>query len=246
MDTLTYAAEAEIEQSHWWFVGRRKLLAKFLSRLQIPSTAHVLDIGTSTGTNLRLLKELGFSNYLGIDLSEDAIRWCAEKDFGVVEKGDVCNLPYHDSSFKVVLATDIIEHVDDDILAVNEIRRVLEPDGYAIFTVPAFQSLWGLQDVVSHHKRRYKKDQLLALLDKCGLHCNECFYFNYLLFVPIWLARQIIKLFRVQLHSENQVNTVIINKMLTIIFKLDVSTIRYINPPFGVSIIAIAKVKTNS
>ena len=64
-------------------------------------------------------------------LSDDAIRWCAEKGLGDVAKGDVCDLPFGDAEFDLVLATDIIEHVDDDLRAVGEIRRVLAPGGIA-------------------------------------------------------------------------------------------------------------------
>ena len=240
MDPSTYAIEAEVEASHWWFVGRRRLLKDLITRQRIPVDARVLDIGTSTGTNLRLLKELGFSNRQGLDRSDEAIRWCAEKGFGRVEKGDACELPFGDGEFQLVLATDIIEHVDDDLRAITEIRRVLAPGGTAIISVPAFQSLWGLQDDVSHHKRRYLKKPLLELIRHGRLACGDIFYFNYLLFLPIWAARQLIRLLNIKLESENQVNTRVLNRILTGIFLLDVATARIVRPPFGVSVIAIA------
>ena len=124
----------------------------------VPPTPAFWTSVPAPGTNLRLLQELGICRTArGLDLSDDAIRWCAEKGLGTVEKGDVCNLPFGEASFELVLATDIIEHVDDDLQAITEIRRVLAPGGTAIITVPAFQSLWGLQDDVAHHKRRYLK-----------------------------------------------------------------------------------------
>ena len=101
-----------------------------------------------------------------------------------------------------MLATDVIEHVDDDLLALQEVARVLKPQGFALITVPTFPSLWGLQDEVAHHKRRYRKNELLALIEKSGLQPLRNYYFNYLLFVPIWLARQIIKLTGAEFKSE--------------------------------------------
>jgi SAM-dependent methyltransferase len=151
----------------------------------------------------------------------------------------VCNLPFGDGEFQLVLATDIIEHVDDDLQAIREIRRVLAPGGTAIISVPAFQSLWGLQDEVSQHKRRYRKTQLLNVIQRGGLVCRDGFYFNYLLFAPIWLARQVIRMFRIRLASENQVNTPLLNTLLTWIFLLDIVTAKTVHPPFGVSIIAL-------
>src|SRR5215475_3136318 len=105
MDTLTYAVEAEVEANHWWFIGRRRLFSEMIADLQLPSDARVLDIGTSTGTNLRLLRDLGFANRKGLDLSDEAIRWCKQKDLGIVEKGDICNLPFRDGEFQLILAT---------------------------------------------------------------------------------------------------------------------------------------------
>ncbi len=90
MDLAAYAVEAEIETGHWWFVGRRRLFASELRRAAIPSDARILDIGTSTGTNLRMLRELGFHDVTGLDMSEEAIRYCESKGLGAV-RGDEGN-----------------------------------------------------------------------------------------------------------------------------------------------------------
>jgi SAM-dependent methyltransferase len=240
MDSAVYSVEAEVEATHWWFVARRRLLATLIAGAGVPVTAGVLDVGTGTGTNLRLLGELGFSRRRGLDSSDDAIRWCAEKGLGEVVKGDLGSLPFDDGEFGLVLATDVIEHVEDDVRAVGEIRRVLRPGGTAIFTVPAFRSLWGLQDDVARHKRRYRKSEFLDVVRRGGLACRDGFYFNYLLFGPIWIGRRAIKAFRIPLESENQVNTPALNRLLTWIFTLDVASAAFMRPPFGVSIAAVA------
>lgn len=239
MRDATYTIEAQVEATHWWFVVRRHLVAETIRRVGVPLEARVLDIGTSTGTNLRLLRDCGYANRVGLDASDEAIRWCAEKSLGHVKKGDVCGLPFADGEFGLVLATDIIEHVDDDLQALAEIRRVLGPDGTAIITVPAFQSLWGLQDDVAQHKRRYRRNDLLDRLRRTGLRCHESYYFNYLLFPAVWAARQAIRAFNLQLSSENELNTPLLNSLLTRIFRFDVVTARFIHPPFGVSIMAV-------
>jgi len=140
-----------------------------------------------------------------------------------------------------LLATDVIEHVDDDLLALQEVARVLKPQGFALITVPTFPSLWGLQDEVAHHKRRYRKNELLALIEKSGLQPLRNYYFNYLLFVPIWLARQIIKLTGAEFKSENEINSPVINRILTWIFRIDCLTAPLLRPPVGVSALVIAK-----
>jgi SAM-dependent methyltransferase len=241
MDYATYEVESQVEATHWWFVGRRKLFGRIIKTFDLSPTANVLDIGTSTGTNLRMLRDLGYCNVRGLDLHEEAIRWCADKGLGLVDLGDICNIPAPESVYDLVMATDIIEHVDNDDAALCEIARVLKPGGFAIVTVPAFQSLWGLQDTVSHHKRRYRKHEVVNKLHKAELVVDECFYFNYLLFLPIWLARKIIRLLGLHLSSENEINSKILNKLLSQIFSIDVATARMISPPFGVSALAVVR-----
>jgi len=241
MNKLTYEVEAALESNHWWFKGRRKLFASHLNAVNLSRDARILDIGTSTGTNLRMLKELGFTQITGLDFSEEAIRFCAEKKLGTVMQGDICALPFPDQSFRFVLATDIIEHVDDDLLAAKEVFRVLEAGGQALFTVPAFMSLWSVQDTVSQHKRRYRSKQLLELIKASGFQIEKQFYFNYLLFSPIWFTRQLIKLLSLPVKNENLLTPSWINTILTAFFTLDVLTAEQMNAPFGVSVFCLAR-----
>ena len=240
MDIAAFAVEAKAEETHWWFVGRRRLFAAELEKAGVKRTDRVLDIGTGTGANLRLLRDLGFTEVTGLDASEEAIGYCASKGLGAVRKGDTCALPFADGSFDLVLATDVIEHVDDDDAAVREVSRVLARGGKALITVPAFQSLWGLQDRKAFHKRRYRMNSLLALLRGARLSPDHCYHFNYLLFLPIYLARRVIDLLRLDLKSEGQVNNRLLNRMLLTVFSLDISTASTIKPPFGVSILVMA------
>lgn len=241
METTTYARESELESQHWWFTTRRWMFSRIVKSWKLPEDAPILDVGSSSGTNLRMLRDMGFVNYSGLDMSDESIRFCSEKGLGEVIKGDVCHLPHADNQFSLVLATDIIEHVDDDLLALKELYRILSPGGHILLTVPAFMSLWGLQDDVSHHKRRYKKGELKKRLENTGIDYETMYYFNYLLFVPIWAARQLIKLFNISVDSENDINNPLINYLLSAIFRLDVMTAKFIQPPFGVSILATIK-----
>jgi SAM-dependent methyltransferase len=235
------AVEARVEADHWWFRGRRQLLAAMIRELGIRRDARTLDVGSGTGANLSLLSELGFERVVGLDRSEEAIRYCGEKALPPVEGGDLCDLPFAEGDFDLVIAADILEHVDDEARAIGELRRVLRPGGRLIVTVPAFQSLWGLQDRVSHHKRRYRRHQLEARLREGGLEVARSFYFNYLLFAPIWLARQLMRLLRIEVASENEINTSLLNAMLTRVFSWDVRSAPHLRPAFGVSILALAQ-----
>ncbi len=245
MQAATFAAEAEVEESHWWFVGRRKLFGRLIHGMSLSPRAEIVDVGTSTGTNLRMLRDHGFTNVEGVDLSPEALRYCESKGLGQVRLGSILDLPYQDESFELALATDIIEHVDRDDLALAEIYRVLRPGGRAIITVPAFMSLWGPQDVVAEHRRRYRRRQLIERIEQAGLHVVDSYYFNYLLFVPIFVARKLLRLFKIPIRSENDVNFGLMNAVLRGVFGFDTWSARVVRPPFGVSIMAVCQ-KPNS
>jgi len=187
-----------------------------------------------------MLRKLGFSRVTGLDQSPEAIRFCAEKGLGDVHLGDLCHLPFPDRSFDLVMATDIVEHIADDAAALREIRRVLKPRGHLLATVPAFRVLWGLQDEVSHHQRRYRMRELLGKLAAAGLVPQQHFYFNYLLFLPILAARHLMRLLRVRVGSENELNPGWLNTILSPLFLFDIRTAALLRPPFGVSALVVA------
>lgn len=241
MERGVYEVESQIEKNHWWFVCRRELFAREISRLGLKPDARILDIGTSTGTNLRMLHDIGFTNFIGVDQSQDAADFCQSKGLGRVTIGDVCDLPYPDGHFELVLATDIVEHVDQDDLAVKEIYRVLKPGGRILMTVPAFNCLWGLQDDNSHHKRRYHLHDFTGLLTSAGFVVERAYYFNFLLFLPIWIARRLIRVFKVKLKSENEIGGSKLNWLLKKIFRLDCLLAPSLRIPFGVSLLTIAR-----
>jgi SAM-dependent methyltransferase len=241
MDAANFAVEAEVESTHWWFSGRRRLFARELVSAGVSRDVRVLDVGTGTGANLRMLRDLALDDVTGLDSDELAIQYCASKGLGQVRMGDICAMPFEPGTFDLVLATDVIEHVVDDGVALMEIARVLKHGGRTLISVPAFQSLWGLQDIVAHHKRRYRLRPLLQKMRGAGLEPRRYYYFNYLLFAPIWLARRLMSLLRVKLRSEAELNSPFLNWLLSGIFRVDIRTAPLLHVPFGVSILVVGQ-----
>src|SRR5262249_28277191 len=149
----------------------------------------VLDVGVGSGSNLRMLAEMKFPQVIGLDPNPDVVQICQDRGFLSVQQGSVSNIPFSSESFDFVLATDVIEHVEDDLAALEEIYRCLRPGGCVLITAPAFKSLWGLQDEVALHYRRYRLGALLERVGSARLAIVRSYYFNYLLFAPIWTAR---------------------------------------------------------
>jgi SAM-dependent methyltransferase len=241
MEAITYQIEAEVGEAHWWFQARRRILYDVLTHLKLPQAPTIYDLGCGTGHNLIMLQELGEAT--GIDMSPDALAYCRELGCRSTLEGSLYDLPVADGAADVVVASDILEHLDDDAKGAAEIHRVLKGDGrgVAVITVPAFQWLWGTQDDVSHHKRRYTQGELKALLEGAGLTVEKLTYFNAFLFPPIWLGRLAIKFSKAKIESENTLTSPRLNGLLEGIFASERFWLRHGRFPIGVSVMAIAR-----
>jgi SAM-dependent methyltransferase len=155
----------------------------------------------------------------------------------------VNSLPIRPESIGLIIATDILEHLEDDRRGIRECFQVLKRRGILILTVPAFKWLWGVQDLVTQHKRRYKRKEILNLLTLEGFEVLKSSYFNFFLFFPILLARRTTHLLGLKIRSENEINSPLLNLLLKGIFSLEPYILKHISFPFGVSILCIARKK---
>jgi SAM-dependent methyltransferase len=241
MKKMTYDIEWNLERVHWWFAGRRKLLKWLFASLSLPKESWVIDIGCGVGSNLRLFQSMG-SKLIGID-SEIYSLALARKRLAAVPlvNGDLMRLPFKPNSIDLIIATDILEHLDKDTNGIKEIHDALKRKGRAIFTVPAFESLRGIQDIVGMHKRRYSKKELIRKIEGEGFKILRSSYFNFFLFFPILIARRMIHLLGLKTKSENEINHPLINFFLKRIFSIEPYFLKYFSFPFGVSIFCIVK-----
>lgn len=240
MERATYEHEARLERTHWWFRGRRKILRRILARLDLPSGARVLDLGCGTGANGPVLAEDG-RFVVGVDASPVPLGFGARGHAGRL-RGDALRLPFADASFDLVVALDVLEHIDDDHAAARELGRVARPGASLIVFVPALQILWGLQDDVSHHKRRYDRAGIMATVRAGGFTVERTTFFNSLLFPPILAARLAMRVRRpAAVESENQIGGPLTNALLGGIFGLEAPLLDRIDLPIGVSLACIAR-----
>jgi SAM-dependent methyltransferase len=177
----------------------------------------------------------------GIDLSELPLSFSRKRGHQRVMRASATELPFESESFDLVTALDIVEHLDDDVKGLAEIRRVLKPGAPAVILVPAFQSLWGPNDDQSGHKRRYRLKELRAAVEKVGLRVERISYANFAMFIPIWLGRKILTMLGRAEQAENRINHPLINNLLAKIFSSEAGWLRRHSLPFGVSIICVAR-----
>lgn len=239
MNPEAYATEAAVHRTHWWFVGRRALFAELLRDMRPGPDWRVLEVGSGTGANLPALDALGVKQVIACDVSAEALQYSRQNRSGLFAMADATRLPFKAGTFDLIMAADVIEHLDNDQAALEELARLLKPGGRFILTVPAFPALWGPQDLAAHHRRRYRRRAFLTLVSNADLHVLTCFHFNYLLFVPIWVARKLLLALRIRVETENAINTSLMNRLLTRIFLLDVRSAPYLRTPFGVSLCAV-------
>jgi SAM-dependent methyltransferase len=238
----TYAILYEVEGSHWWYRGRRRILAGFVREICSRIKDHrpqILDVGCGTGANLVMLGEFGEAH--GIDVSHDALSFCRERGLKNVRHGAAEELPYEDGTFDLVTALDVVEHLDDDLAGLKEFHRVLRPDGRILLFVPAFMFLWGLQDDVSHHRRRYTLPQLLKVVREAGFEIERATYANITFFLPILLVRKFMRVTGIRTETENNIGISAFNGVLGRVFGAESSVLRRMNLPFGVSALCVAR-----
>jgi SAM-dependent methyltransferase len=242
MQRHTYSIMYEVEGTHWWFAGRRRIIRSFLERIcrDLGETRpRILDVGCGTGANLELLAEYGDAE--GVDVSAEALAFCRERGLSNVRQGAAERLPYEDGSFDLVTALDVVEHLDDDKAGLSEMRRVLKPGGRAMLFVPAFMFLWGVQDDVSHHRRRYTLAGLNRAVREAGLEVERSTYANITFFGPILLGRLLMRVTGIRPASENNINVSALNGVLGRLLGAESALLRRINFPFGVSAICVAR-----
>src|SRR6266496_5887662 len=242
MQLHTYSIMYQIEETHWWFTGRKRIIAGFVERICNgfeKRSPHILDVGCGTGANLEMLAQFGQAE--GVDVSPDALSFCRARGLQNVRQGEAENLPYADASFDLVTGLDVVEHLDDDIAGLKEMRRVLRPGGRALLFVPAFMFLWGVQDDVSHHRRRYTLTELNKKLQEADLVVERASYANISFFAPILAGRLLMRLTGIRPASENNINIGALNGLLGRLLGAESWWLRRMSFPFGVSIICVAK-----
>jgi SAM-dependent methyltransferase len=260
MQAHTYAIMNEVEKGHWWFVGRRRIIESFLKRLcrdMAPlagvavnsgnpaeiagsgATLRILDVGCGTGANLEMLSQFGEAE--GVDVAAEALAFCRARGLENVRQGEAESLPYEDSAFDLVTGLDVVEHLDDDLAGLEEMRRVLRREGRALLFVPAFMFLWGVQDDISNHRRRYTLDGLKQMVTQAGFEVERATYVNISFFAPILLGRLLMRATGLRPASENNITIGFLNGMLGRILGAESLALRHASFPFGVSIICVAR-----
>jgi len=180
-------ATLAVDEHHWWYRGRRRVIRAELDRLGVLPGARVLDAGCGSGRTMEELVDYG--EVSGIELNEDAAQLARDRELGEVVVGRLEDLPWDDETFDLITCLDVIEHVPNDVEALVELRRVARPGAWLLVTVPAYQSLWSRHDEANHHYRRYERASLRRAAASAGWEVTRLSSFNSLLLAPAAAVR---------------------------------------------------------
>jgi SAM-dependent methyltransferase len=246
MDKNYYKRYYTLEREHWWFVARAEILMAHVRRISDGRTdLKILNIGAATGHSSTLLQQFG--TVTSIEFDQDCYEFTRDVVKIPIQQGSILELDFSNNTFDLVCAFDVIEHVEDDRLAVAEMRRVAKTGGVLFVAVPALMFLWSEHDVVNHHFRRYTSKILRSLF---SAHDAPIFhsYFNFWLFFPIAAVRLVKRLFTKkhlakpedrQSDFDNFKNGGVVNFLLKNIFLSEnILLKRFIALPIGVSLLS--------
>lgn len=246
MEKEEYRKHFELEERFWWFVGRREIVKTILDCFRVikDKKSNLLDIGCGTGINLKFFQK--YINSFGCDLSDDAIFFCKKRNLKRIVISDAGELPFKDENFEVVTLLDVLYHrnIKSDMNVLREAKRILKKNGYLIITDSALNVLLSRHDKALHTRERYTKEKFRSKLEENNFFILKLSYFNFFLF-PIILSIRLFERLTLNKDIKPESNlkhiNVILNKILTYIFRLEAFLIRYLNLPLGSSLLCLAK-----
>jgi SAM-dependent methyltransferase len=239
MERQVYDRMAELDQLHWWYRARRKVLSALIARVvRPPRNARILEVGCGTGHNLAMLDTFGTVDAIEVD---PAARALAEqrlgRPVGSAPLPDLDGVP--SGGFDLIGSFDVIEHIDDDRAALAGIARCLKPGGKFVMTVPAHQWMWSAHDEVNHHRRRYSKSGLEALFQGSPLKLERIGYLNSLLF-PVAMAARAAGRVTGKDDGDDTLPPAPLNAALEAVFAQEARLIGRVPLPPGLSLWAVA------
>ena len=242
MDKDLYQHYFDHEETHWWFVARRQIIKNILD-IYVPNkdsgSNAILEIGTGTGGNLKMLSKFG--KIFGMEMDQTACEIAKSRRICDVKQGKLPDKLPFDMNFDLICMFDVLEHIEKDVETLNSIKMKLTNRGKIVLTVPAYQWLWSHHDVVNHHYRRYNQKTLQKVISDAGLTVTYISYFNTWLMPIIASIRLIKNSLRLKGDSDLSEPNKYINKWLMHIFASERFLMPKLKFPFGVSLIVVIK-----
>jgi SAM-dependent methyltransferase len=248
MEPHLYQTFYDLEDHYWWSVGTRRFFFDLVESVKPEKPGRALDVGCGTGVTLEEFPA-GWGLMAGCDASEQALAYCRRRDLRSLVRCDATRLPFATETLDLVLALDVIEHLDDDAGCLREMARCCRRGGAVLVHVPAFPILWTEKDVLNHHRRRYRRRQLLGLVEESGLRVERVLYVNFLVFPAAVLVALYTRVFhrdrlaRPDPHGLDRLHNIppVLNRVMIHSLDLERRLARRFRLPFGMSLLCLAR-----
>lgn len=231
---------AEREQTYWWHLGRLRIIQSYVQHVKNGKKKFtVLNIGCGTGGTIDMLESFGETD--NVDISDEAIKFMKQRGYKRITKVRDVKLPFKAKTYDMVGAFDVLEHIDKQVEALKEWKRVIKDDGAIVITVPAYQWLWSDHDVSLHHKRRYTTKRLVEAARQAGLKPEKKSY-AIVFSLPLVVGfRFLNKTLRRKTSSETSyVNTPAwVNRLFSSVLYGEARLHKTVSFPAGTSVVAI-------
>lgn len=235
----------KLGQDYWWLAGKYDIVESIIgflikdNLLKQNNGLVILDAGCGPGNMLDRLSKFGV--VFGSDLSFHALSFCRGRGYHKLFISELQNCPLASESFDIVVAVDVIEHIDAHECACREVHRILKPGGLFVLTVPAFMFLWGEHDELYFHKRRYRVKQLRKILENIGFSVKKLSYIEMIFFLPLLFFRRLKRFLSNQKREDFVSLPEVLNYILRNIIAIDGFFLKYINFPVGATIVCVAQ-----
>ncbi len=244
MNITEFKKLEEFEKDYWWHQGRFYLLRTLINKyLPNNKSMDLFEFGCGTGGTMSVLRTFG--NVGGIDISEEAINFCKSKGFKNLICGDIETYDFRDhyGKYDGLFALDVLEHIQNDVLALRIAGKMMKPDGKLFITVPAHKFLWSEHDEANQHKRRYHSVELKHKLSEAGFKLEKYSYFVTFAFFPMFVYKMWKNIFKRSKHPESSYVRlpVLLNNFGIQILKLETKLFNIMKLPIGTTIVIVAK-----
>ena len=238
----------QLEENNWWFVARRHMVYYLFNKCKIDKNKSILEIGCSGGPLMKKLEKDGYKNIYGIDISTKAIELAQMRGVKNVAVMDGTNPTFEPQSFDLIIASDVLEHIEDASNALKNWYNILKPGGKIIVFVPAFNFLWSSHDIVNHHFSRYSEKELINILKQANFYINRSSYWNVMLFFPTFFVRMWQRVTNKPSAMHEKKGQLVklpdaVNQLLIKWLKIENRYLKHLKSIIGVSVFAIAERK---
>ena len=240
MERDVYRSMRELQRDHWWFQGRRRIVSALVDSLGLPAGARILEAGAGSGGNVDMLRRHG--EVSAFEMDEEAASYCT------ADTGVACALgtlpqanPFEGNArFDLVVALDVLEHIEQDVESLRSLGACLAPDGRLLLTVPAYPWLYSGHDLIHHHRRRYTRRSLERAVGAAGLRVHRVGYFNTAVLPVVVALRLGSRLLRRPPASDASLPGARVNSLLARLFGSEAAIVRRRGFPAGLSLFLVA------